>query len=118
MKNLYKIVDIKNLLFVFDIENTFDIERERLIVEKDVNDFRQLTQLFDILLRPEFSEYTDKEQKSFIDTVDHFLKEDDNFDRVFNRMTTYFDDEVTDRRGFMRVLLECLTKYRNENDSG
>ncbi|VVN66452.1 hypothetical protein PS718_00127 [Pseudomonas fluorescens] len=117
MKNLYKIVDVKNLLFVFDIENTFDVERERIIVEKNVNDALQLTELFDILLKPEFYEYTDAEQKSLIDTVDHFLKEDDNFDRVFNRMTTYFDDEVTDRSSFMRVLLECLTKYRNEKDS-
>lgn len=118
MKNLYKIVDVKNLLFVFDIENTFDVERERIIVEKSVNDTRQLTELFDILLKPEFYEYTDAEQKSLIDTVDHFLKEDDNFDHVFNRMTTYFDDEVTDRSSFMRVLLECLKKYRNEKDFG
>lgn len=34
MKKTYEIVDIKNLLFVFDIENTTDVERERLIVEK------------------------------------------------------------------------------------
>lgn len=114
MKILYKIVDIKNLLFVFDIENTSDIERERIIVEKNVNDPGQLTELFDILLKPEFYEYTEGEQESLIDTVDHFIKEEDSFDRVFNRMTTYFDDEVADRLSFMRILLECLTKYRNE----
>ena len=118
MRKIYKIVDIKNLLFVFDIENTFDVERERLIVEKNVNDPEQLAELFEILLKPEFYEYTDAEQESLINTVDHFLKEDDNFDRVFNRMTTYFDDEVTDRLSFMRVLVECLTKYRNEKTSG
>jgi hypothetical protein len=118
MKNLYKIVDVKNLLFVFDIENTFDLERERLIVEKNINDPRQLTELFDALLKPEFYEYTDAEQESLIDTVDHFLKEDDDFDRVFNRMTTYFDDEVTGRPSFMRTLLECLKKYRSEKNSG
>ncbi|MFJ4250281.1 hypothetical protein [Pseudomonas sp. NPDC089741] len=118
MKNLYEIVDIKNLLFVFDIENAPDVERERLIVEKNVNDSRQLIELFDTLLKPEFYEYTDAEQESLINTLDHFLKVDDNFDRVFNRMTTYFDDDVTDRPGFMKVLLECLTKYRNGKDSG
>lgn len=114
MKNLYEIVDIKNLLFVFDIENTTDVERERLIVEKNVNDSQQLAELFDIVLKPEFYEYTDAEQGSIIGTVDHFLKVDDTFDRVFNRMTTYFDDEVADRISFMRVLSECLKKYRNE----
>ena len=114
MKNSYEIVDVKNLLFVFDIENTCDVERERLIVEKNVNDPRQLRELFDVLLKSEFNECTDGEQKSFIDTVDHFLRVDDNFDRVFNRMTTYFNEEVKDRPSFMRILLECLTKYRNE----
>jgi len=118
MKKIYEIVDIKNLLFVFDIENTHDIERERLIVEKNVNDSQQLTDLFDALLKPEFYEYTDKEQESLINTVDHFLKRDDNFDLVFNRMTTYFGAEVVDRPGFIRDLLECLKKYRNEKGSG
>jgi len=57
MKKIYEIVDIKNLLFVFDIENTHDIEREQLIAEKDVNDSQQLTELIDTLLKPEFYEY-------------------------------------------------------------
>jgi len=34
MKVSYEIVDIKNLLFVFDIENTRDEEREKIIVSK------------------------------------------------------------------------------------
>ncbi len=114
MKKKYEIVDIKNLLFVFDIENTHDIERERLIAEKDVNDSQQLTELFDTLLKPEFYEYTDTEQESLIGTVDHFLMTNDNFDLVFNRMTTYFGQEVAERPRFMGVLLRCLTKYRNE----
>jgi hypothetical protein len=118
MKNLYEIVDIKNLLFVFDIENTFDVERELFIFKKNQHDSQQLTALFDVLLKPEFYEYTDAEQESLICTIDHFLKADDNFDRVFNRMTTYFDDEIVDRPSFMRVLLECLKKYRNGKDSG
>jgi hypothetical protein len=118
MKKTYEIVDIKNLLFVFDIENTTDVERERLIVEKNVNDSRQLKELFDTVLRPEFCEYTDAEQESLINTVEHFLERNDNFDRVFNRMTTYFDEEITDRSSFMRLLLECLTRYRDETGCG
>ncbi|VEF10078.1 Uncharacterised protein [Pseudomonas fluorescens] len=118
MKKKYEIVDIKNLLFVFDIENTHDIVRERLIAERNVNDLQHLKELFDTLLKPEFYEYTDKEQESLINTVDHFLDQNDNFDAVFNRMTTYFGTEVADRPSFMRVLLECLKKYREEQGPG
>ncbi|MCU0075041.1 hypothetical protein N8H71_25895 [Pseudomonas koreensis] len=114
MNKLYKIVDIKNLLFVFDIENTTDDARERLIVSKDVNSRLELAELFDDLLRAEFFEYTTNEQDSLIETVRYFLNEDDDFERVFGRMTTYFDDEVEDRRQFMIVLLECLSRYRRE----
>lgn len=114
MKKIYEIVDIKNLLFAFDVENTLDIERERLIAEKNVNDSEQLTELFDTLLKLEFYEYTDTEQESLIGTVDHFLITNDNFDLVFNPVTTYFGQEVADRPLFMGVLLRCLTNYRNE----
>lgn len=115
MKNKYKIVDIKNLLFVFDIENTRNDEREKVIVSKDVNDDKELVELFDALLKSEFLDYTAQEQVSLTETVAHFLNEDDNFDRVFGRMTTYFDEDVIDRRRFMQVLLSCLRRYQLES---
>jgi len=114
MKRLYEIVDIKNLLFVFDIENTKDDARERLIVSKDVNSRLELAELFDELLRAEFFEDTTNEQDLLIETVSHFLNEGDDFERVFGRMTTYFNGEVEDRKQFMAVLLECLSRYRHE----
>ncbi|MDL5602213.1 hypothetical protein QS468_56540 [Bacillus subtilis] len=115
MKVSYEIVDIKNLLFVFDIENTRDEEREKIIVSKNVNDDVELSELFDALLKSEFLDYTPREQVSLTDTIAHFLKEGDSFDRVFGRMTTYFDDDVLDQRRFMQVLLKCLVKYQLES---
>lgn len=115
MKNLFKIVDIKNLLFVFDIENTTDDAREKIIVSKNVNDDAELAELFDALLKSEFLNYTHQEQVSLTETVAHFLNEDDNFDRVFGRMTTYFDEDVIDQRRFMQVLLDCLLKYQSDD---
>jgi len=112
MKNKYKIVDIKNLLFVFDIENTRSDEREKIIVSKDVNNDKELAELFDALLKSEFLDYTTQEQISLTETVAHFLNEGDNFDYVFGRMTTYFDEDVMDQRRFMQVLLSCLRRYQ------
>jgi len=71
--------------------------------------------LFDALLKSEFLDYTPREQVSLTDTIAHFLKEGDSFDRVFGQMTTYFDDDVLDQRRFMQVLLKCLVKYQLES---
>jgi len=110
----YSLWDIRSLLFVFGIENTLYLEREKIIVSKNVNDDRELTELFDILLRPEFARYNEIERKLLIDTVAYFLEKDDSFDDVFSIMTTYFDDDVEDQRQFMRVLLICLKRYGDE----
>ena len=112
MKNSYDIADIRSLLFVFDIENTNDEVREEIITSKNVNDDRELAELFDILMRPEFLVYTERERESLINTIAYFLHEDDSFDRVFGKMTTYFDDEVIDQKKFMEVLLMCLQRYQ------
>ncbi|WP_433736509.1 hypothetical protein [Pseudomonas putida] len=116
MKNLYNIENIRGLLFVFDIENADDEEREALIASKNVNDEKELTDLFDLVLRPEFFAYEQKGRETLINTVAYFLSENDNFDRVFERMTTYFDDAVVDQAKFMKVLLACLQRYQKEGE--
>ena len=116
MNSAYDIWDIKSLLFVFDIENTRDLHREEIIVSKDVNNDGELAQLFDILLRPEFFIYTENERQLLIATLVHFLELGDNFDRVFTKIDTYFDDDVKDQRKFMFVLLDCLRRYQAEGD--
>lgn len=113
MKTNYQIVDIRNLLFVFDIENTDDEFREKYIVSKNVNDEKELAELFDVLLRPEFL-LIQYGRESLINTVAHFLDINDSFDRVFDKMTTYFDDEVVDQREFMKILLVCLRRYQQD----
>ena len=114
MKASYSIDDIRGLLFVFDIENTDDEEREEVIASKNVNDDGELSALFDILIKPEFFVYREKEQKFLINTIEHFIDLDDDFDRVFKKMTTYFDDEVIDQRRFMVILLRCLQRYQRD----
>lgn len=117
-KNIEKracdIWDIRGLLFVFDIENTRDLRREEIIVSKNVNNDDELGELFDILLRPEFLSYTENERNLFIATLVHFLDVGDNFNGVFSKIDTYFDEEVKDQRRFMSVLLECLRRYQAE----
>jgi hypothetical protein len=114
MKLTPKLSIIRSLLFTYDIENTEDIERESLIVSKNVNDDNELTELFDELTKPEFISYKNEERQWHIDTLTHFLKTDENFDSVFYLFDTYFDDEIVDQRQFMKTLLECLMRYHAE----
>ncbi|MGE8069290.1 hypothetical protein [Pseudomonas sp. NPDC089569] len=112
MKELYNIESIRGLLFVFDIENADDEQREALIASKDVNDEKELADLFDMVLKPEFFAYEERGRENLISTIAYYLNKNDSFDRVFERMTTYFDDEVLDQKKFMRVLLVCLQRYQ------
>ncbi|AZF53696.1 hypothetical protein C4J85_3213 [Pseudomonas sp. R4-34-07] len=105
---------IRGLLFTYDIENTDDPKREEFIASKDVNNGKELVELFNELTRPEFLEYTKSEQDWFIDSIEHFLAAGDSFDGVFKKMTTYFGTEVLDQQEFMRVLLSCLQYYNLE----
>ncbi|WP_242462611.1 hypothetical protein [Pseudomonas sp. OST1909] len=108
---------IRGLLFTYDIENTDDLEREARIASADVNDEKELTELFDDLTKPEFLIYTTSEQDWFITSIEYFLAASDNFDDAFKKMTTYFSAEIVDQRKFMRVLLRCLQHYKIESDA-
>ncbi|TDV50590.1 hypothetical protein LOY43_08595 [Pseudomonas sp. B21-041] len=106
---------LRGLLFLFDIENTDDDAREKIIVSKNVNDKKELAELFDILMKPEFLSYSVEEREWCVETLKHYLDVDDDFDAVFTKITTYFDDDVEDQRQFMQVLLNCLLRYQIEN---
>ncbi|MFJ2323594.1 hypothetical protein [Pseudomonas sp. NPDC087817] len=106
---------LRSLLFLFDIDNTHDDAREKIIVSKDVNDKEELAELFDILMKPEFLSYSEREREWCIETLIYYLEVDDNFDAIFTKITTYFDDDVEDQRQFMQVLLECLARYQHEH---
>ncbi|VVN47517.1 hypothetical protein PS662_06017 [Pseudomonas fluorescens] len=114
MNRPYSLWSIRGLLFVFDIENTRDLEREEIIVSKNVNDDIELAELFDALLRPEFFIYSEQERSLLVKTLSHFLENGENFDEIFSKMDTYFDDEVKDQRQFMKVLFNCLERYQNQ----
>ncbi|EJM83804.1 MULTISPECIES: hypothetical protein [unclassified Pseudomonas] len=118
MNRPYSLWSIRGLLFVFDIENTRDLEREEIIVSKNVNDNIELAELFDVLLQPEFFIYSEKERRLLIEALSYFLERGESFDEIFLKMDTYFDDEVRDQRQFMTVLLNCLERYQSQgNDS-
>lgn len=108
---------IRGLLFTYDIENTDDFERERLISSKDINNEKELIELLDELTKPEFLSYTKPEQEWFIGSVEHYLSINDSFNAVFKTMATYFREPVTDQRKFMLVLLNCLKQYSNIDQS-
>jgi len=114
MKLLPKLSIIRSLLFTYGFDNFDDPERERFIVSKNVNDDRGLSELFDELTKPEFLFYKQEERGWYINTLEYFLKADESFDSIFYLFDTYFDDEVIDQRQFMRILLECLTRYHGE----
>lgn len=112
MKRLPKLSILRGLLFLFDIDNIDSDEREEIIVSKNVNDETELAELFDMLMRPEF--ISDSDREWYIDTLIYYLDIGESFDSVFDKITTYFDDEVEDRRKFMQVLLDCLLRYQAE----
>ena len=114
MKHSPKLSILRGLLFLFDIDNVDSDEREEIIVSKNINDEAELAELFDMLMRPEFISYSDSDRMWYINTLVYYLEAGESFDSVFDKITTYFDDEVEDRRKFMQVLLECLLRYQAE----
>lgn len=102
---------IRGLLFTYDIENTDDLAREELISSKNINIEKELLELFDALTKPDFLERTKSEREWLIESIEHFLSIDDNFDAVFKTMVTYFCEPVADQRAFMNTLLTRLKQY-------
>jgi hypothetical protein len=114
MKQKPSMMPLVGLLFVFNIENARNEEREELIVSKNINVDAELSELFDILLRPEFLSYPPSAQEKYIEIISYYLKAGDTFDNLFEDMDTYFDQEIHDRRHFMEILLGCLRRYCSE----
>ncbi len=114
MKRQPKLTILRGLLFTYCIENTTDVEREGIIVSKDVNNPKELAELFDALTKSEYFSYREDEQQWYIDTLEYFLSTDEDFESVFYLFDTYFEDEILDKRAFMAVLLERLKSYMSE----
>lgn len=105
---------LRSLLFTYSIENYDDPERERFIASKNINNETELADLFEKLTKPEFLSYKLEIQQWHIETLQRYLNTDENFNSVFYLLDTYFDDEITDHRQFMSVLLRCLQNYTTE----
>ncbi|MCF5027287.1 hypothetical protein [Pseudomonas lurida] len=105
---------LQGLLFTYSIENTKDLKREEIIVSKDINNETELSELFDELTKPDFLSYREDEQEWLIETIQHFLSANNDFESVFYLFDTYFEDNIIDKRGFMKTLLNCLKKYQED----
>lgn len=105
---------LQGLLFTYSIENTKDLKREEIIVSKDINNETELSELFDELTKPDFLSHREDEQEWFIETIQHFLSANNDFESVFYLFDTYFEDNIIDKRGFMKTLLNCLKKYQED----
>jgi hypothetical protein len=114
MKNKPNLEILQGLLFTYCTENTKNLEREEIIVSKNVNNEAELSELFNILTKPEFLSYKEEEQIWFIETIEVYLSKGNDFESVFYLFDTYFEDEITDKRQFMKVLLESLKRYSGE----
>ncbi len=79
-----------------------------------MNTSKKLSELFEALTKPEFTSYTKADQDWFISALKYYLATDDNFDSTFYLFDTYFDDEISDQRQFMKALLKYLTRYQAE----
>lgn len=117
MKKKPNLAILQGFLFTYSTENTKNREREEIIVSKNVNNETELSELFDILTKPEFLAYTEGEQIWLIETIEYYLSKDEDFESVFYLFDTYFEDDITNKRAFMAVLLERLKSYRNETES-
>lgn len=115
MQNKPSMEIIRGLLFTYDIENADDLEREKFISSKNVNNEKELIELFDQLTKPDFLTYTKPEQEWFIYSIEYYLSINDNFDAVFKKMATYFSDDIIDQQAFMRTLLNSLKHYGNSS---
>jgi hypothetical protein len=117
MKPKPSMMPLIGLLFVFNIENTCNERREEIIVSKNINIDSELSELFDILIKPEFLRYLPDTQDKYIEVISYYLEAGDSFDDLFEDMDTYFDQEIYDQRHFMEVLLKCLKRYQSESIS-
>lgn len=116
MKRKPDLAILQGLLFTYSTENTKTLEREEVITSKNVNSTTELSELFDILTKPEFLSYKEDEQVWLIETIEHYLSKEEDFESVFYLFDTYFEDDITNKRAFMTVLLERLKSYRSKTE--
>ena len=105
---------LPGFLFVFDIDYPRDGSVEEFICLADVNDYTDLSMVFDLVVRPEFLNYSDDDKCWLIETIAFFMDEGNSFESVFAKRSLLFSDEIEDGRMFMRTLLERLRTYRRE----
>jgi hypothetical protein len=109
-----KLSILPGFLFVFDIDYPHERAVEELICLADVNDTSDLIKVFDAVLKPEFIMCSESDRRWIIDTISYYLERGETFVKVLEKRSFLFSDEIVDGRGFMRVLLECLSLYEDE----
>jgi len=116
MKDRPNLNIFRSLLFAFDIDNPDNDSENRqdTIISKDINNTKELTELFDTILKPEYLAYIPEARAHCIEILEYYLNTDESFDSLFDKVTTYFDDDVENQRQFMQTLYSCLKRYNAE----
>lgn len=105
MKVKNDMFDLLSLLKVFDVNFMSDADCEQLH-GLDVNSHDDVASAVKALLLPELHTYTKSAQDRLINLLHKFIADpSEDFDDLFERVELAFDDEITDRRGFMVTLL-------------
>ncbi|MEN5044538.1 hypothetical protein [Pseudomonas koreensis] len=105
---------LTGFLFLFDIDYPHEESVEELICLADVNDYSELSKVFDIVVRPDFLNYSEDDRCWLIETISFFLNENDSFKAIFEKRSFLFSDEIEDGRFFMSTLLGRLQAYQQE----
>jgi hypothetical protein len=106
---------LPSLLFAFDVDSDQNVEAEEQIASTDINNELELTKLFDAFIMPDFTSRIASEQQWYIDSLTFYLEKNESFNRIFSDMTTYFPAPPSNKRNFMKTLLNCLKKYQAIN---
>lgn len=109
---------LSGFLFLLDIDYPHAESVEELICLADVNDCSDLSRVFDIVVKPDFLNYSEDDRCWLIDTITFFLNENDSFEVVFEKRSFLFSDEIEDGRLFMSILLGRLQAYQQETIEG
>lgn len=98
-----------NVLKVFDID-VINPESSEKIAGLDVNNSADVSFAVRELLLPEFATYTSSTRQKIIDVLTRRLADPtDTFDKIFREFSLDFQDDLTDSRMFMQIILNEIS---------
>lgn len=109
---------LTGFLFLFDIDYPHPESVAEFICLADVNDCSDLSRVFDLVVKPDFFNYSEADRCWLIETLTFFLNKNESFEEVLEKRSFLFSDEIEDGRLFMGTLLGRLRAYQQEMIEG